>query len=279
MKNIVFELIDAIGLLIINMVDASSFIIKQESVDSLIFLWKYFGILATGLTLVYFLIEINNRLIFERSDFTLKSFFAPFLKLTIAVIVISQGAKILGWIVSCGNTFITKMDSDTSVGVFDLSAQTDALQDAWDKVAPHSMGFFLALSLLLPCLIALLVALCCSLVWLYKALVWKMEVLFRISFTPIALADVYSGKNSNAIRWLKSFLACVLTGGIYVVIPKVTYLIGLQDIVDKVENYYSSMGMSESWQMTCSIFMIMVVPIAALGLASVAKQALKEALS
>lgn len=283
MKNIIYELLDAIGWLIVNLVDGSSFIIKQETIENVYFLWRYFGIFASGLTIMYFLIELNNRLVFERSDFTLKSFFAPFLKLAIALIVISQGGKIMGWIINLGNNFIETMNT-SSVGVFDLSAQTDALSDAWDEVAPHSLGFFLALSLLIPCLIALIVALCCSLVWLYKALVWKLEVLFRLGVTPMALADIYSGKNSGAIRWIKSFLACVLTGGAYVLLPKLTYLVGLQEVVDRVKGYYSTAAaggfeMSEGWQMTCSIFMIMVVPIASLGLASVAKQAIKEALS
>lgn len=275
MKKIVQDIFDSFLKLIENTVDSSVFRISNDATHWVTTLWAYFAIFAVGMTLIYFLIEINNRLVFERSDFTMKSFFAPFLKLVIAFIIIGCGKDIIAICINLGNGFVDEAGK-ASLFTADNATVTAKLTDyIGDKL---DLSFFAALAFLFPMLICFVVAAICVIVWLYKAVMWKIELLFRICVTPIALADVYSGKNSNTIRWCKSFLACCLTGGMYILMPKVAVIVGFNAIGDFYTANFASLG-SGLWATLCMVLLLLAIPIAALGAAGAAKTAIKEALS
>ena len=63
----------------------------------------------------------------------------------------------------------------------------------------------------LPLLICWGITLALQIVWIYKAIAYKLEVVWRVGITPIALADVYSGQQSHALRYLKNFLCWAYT--------------------------------------------------------------------
>ena len=58
-------------------------------------IYNYLAIAGIAFTLVYFLMEMNEKLALEGRDLKMKSFFAPFLKLMVAIAVISQSGKIV----------------------------------------------------------------------------------------------------------------------------------------------------------------------------------------
>ena len=246
-------------------IDASQITFTQSDVDIVTKVWDYFALAGIGLTLVFFLIEMNQKWALEGGDMTFKSFFAPFLKLLIAVGVMSQGGKIISYILMIGNAWATDLSNKIVVGnknEVDVSSLSNAM---------NSLGLLEFIVLLSPMLLVFICGIVIRLIWGYKAVLYKMEVLMRVSISPIAFADLYSGHNSNAIRWLKGFLALVLYGAMLTILPKLGMSMGITGV---------SMGVDTAniWSMLMGVASFLVAPFAALSCASVVKQATREAL-
>jgi len=139
--------------------------------------------------------------------------------------------------------------------------------------AMADLGMVQAVIFCLILLLAYLVSLVVMLVWMYKAVSYKLEVLFRVAITPVALADVYSGSHSNAFRWLKGFLALALYAVAIIILPKIATLLGASLLATGLA---SGAGL---WDLTRALFTLFVAPFAALGVASTVKQMCKEALA
>ena len=248
--------------------------IKQSDVNLLAKdLWGYFAVVGIGMTIIYFLIEINNKLAFERSDFSMRSFGAPFLKLAAAILVLSNGGKLIGYAVGLGNNFI-KFAANTYDPAFEAAESvTESIETMTDGI-----GFFLAIALLLPCFVMMIVSVVCSLVWKYKALMFKLEVFFRLGISPVALADVYSGQNAQAIRWVKAMLGLMLYGASFVVVVKMGNALALKDFADKFIEMAEG-GRLGVWELIGSFAGMLVVPIAELSAIGVIRSAIKEALA
>lgn len=273
--------------------------------------WNYFMIIGIGMTLIYFLMEMNRKLAFEGRDLNLKSMFAPFLKLMAAIAVLSQGANIVSWLLGFHNKLIQQAFSgDTfkadvadhsidhaigdATGLGDILGDvatiigTDGVGGIGEVFTQLHLGIGVKLTILVIFLFAWLITLVCGLVWSYKALTYKIEFLFRISITPIALADIYSGQNSNAIRWLKGILGTTLFGFSMLIIPRIGGLISYSFIMDIATEFYDIVGdgvgeavggtISVLWNMIKGILGLLVVPIAELGCLSAIKQLTKEVL-
>ena len=149
------------------------------------------------------------------------------------------------------------------------------------------MGFFLAIALILPAFCMYLVTVVCSIVWKYKALTYKIEVLYRMGISPIALADVYSGQNAQGVRWLKAMLGLGLYAASFIIVVKLGNAIALQEFADSILKYFgdlkSGAAMDESaktvWGMIGNLAGMLVIPIAELGVISAIRSAIKEALA
>ena len=171
-------------------------------------IYNYLAIAGIAFTLVYFLMEMNEKLALEGRDLTMKSFFAPFLKLMVAIAVISQSGKIVSSIIMFNDTFITKISNLAKAGdttQADLAEVMTKLMEMFGK-----LGFFILLVVLIILMLTAIIGLVLKLVWWYKGMMYKLELLFRLSVLPIAVADIYGGRHSNAIRYIKGFLALCL---------------------------------------------------------------------
>lgn len=266
-------------------------------------IWNYFMIIGIGMTLIYFLMEMNRKLAFEGRDLNLKSMFAPFLKLMAAIAVLSQGANIVSWLLGfhnkliqqafSGDTFkadVADIATGDAAGLGDVATiiGTDGVGGIGEVFTQLHLGIGVKLTILVIFLLTWLVALICGLVWSYKALTYKIEFLFRISITPIALADIYSGQHSNAIRWFKGILGTTLFGFSMLIIPRIGGLISYSFIMDITTEFYDIVGdgvgeavggtISVLWNMIKGILGLLVVPIAELGCLSAIKQLTKEVL-
>lgn len=260
-------------------------------------MWNGLKIVALAMTLVYFLIEMNRKYALEGGDMTFKSFFAPFLKLVLAIGIISQGAKILGFILELNNAMINaagNMDDGwftLSGTAADLSNFKDILKKIGieDHTQASSMDVMVAfivdsldafgvmklIVLLIPLLLGFIVNLVLKLVWWYKSIMYKLELAFRLGVTPIALADIYSGQSSTAIRYLKGFLAL----GIYAVALVALAKIATQLAMDEMLKILDDLDASKIFGLIGSFFQIaFVCPFAALSCASTVKTIAKEAL-
>jgi len=147
--------------------------------------------------------------------------------------------------------------SDSGVGVY------DAMRDALLK-----MDIISKVIAILPLLICWVITLVLRLVWIYKAIAYKLEVVWRVGITPIALADVYSGQQSHAIRYLKNFLVLGIYAASMIILPRIANTLVLDTTVT-INNLFDAFAMF--------VEMIMA-PFAALGALSLAKTAAKEAL-
>lgn len=233
---------------------------NQTTIDLVNSVWGYFALIGIGLTLIYFLIEMNRKYALEGRDMTLKTAFLPFLKLMIAIAVIANGGNIVGILIGLHNTIVQGV-TDTLVidGAMDILGGSNAFD----------VGFIEKIILILGLVGCLVVTLVVRLAWSYKAILFKVEYLYRIAITPIALGDIYSGNNSTAMRWLKSFLALALYAIAFIILPQVATKLAFKGATVTITDPLSLLGALAS---------LLVAPIAALGCLSAAKQAANQAL-
>lgn len=244
--------------------------ITKGTVSSIYDYIRFFGI---GLTLVYFLMELNQKLGLEGRDLTMKSFFAPFLKLMIAFATISQSGKIVGWILQFNDNFVKKM-AESPIAL-DISELEKAIVEAGEAAA-----FFTLIFVALIALLGMLVALVLQLVWGYKAIMYKIEVLFRVSLLPIAVADVYNGNHSNAIKYIKGFLVLGIVAVSFVTLPELALEIAeeslLKDTLDATATELEGISL---WSFFTCLGNLLVAPFAAIAGTGIVKQLAKEALN
>lgn len=227
--------------------------------------WQYLIIIGIGMTLIYFLIEINQKLALEGRDLTLKSIFAPILKLFVAIVILSAGAEIMSWILSLNDTMVGEIASKVEQGNMDVV--TDTILENWKNCLGET-GFVLKLLVFLPLILTFIIAQVCQLIWWYKTITYKLEFLFRISITPVAFADVYSGQNSNVFKWLKGFLALELYAVGICIVPSIAGQLLAFDAF-QTEDIFDFIPYLAS---------CLLLPIASLGIMGTIKQATKEAL-
>lgn len=227
-------------------------------------IWDYVFIIGLGMTLIYFLLEVNQKLALEGRDLTMKSFFAPFLKLLIAVAVMANGAKVVSWLLTFNNTFVSYVDSNLTLSISPNDSDVyDAMRDAL-----LNMDIISKVIAALPLLLCWGITLALQIVWIYKAIAYKLEVVWRVGITPIALADVYSGQQSHALRYLKNFLVLGIYAASMITLPRIANTLVLNTAVT-VDNLFDIFA---------AFAQMIMAPFAALGALSVAKTAAKEAL-
>lgn len=219
-----------------------------------------------GLTIVYFLLEINQKLALEGRDMTLKTFFAPFLKFMIAFAAIEQSGRIVGWIIGLGDQLLDTIEARVVVGDAGIF---DALENDVNA-ALATVGFFAAFLLAVVGLLALIVGWILKLVWWYKSLLYRVELLARVSYLPVAVSDVYHGSHSNCIRYIKGFLVHVIWGASMVGLPRLVTAIAYS-------NFTVSVDEGKVFSVIGAILSILVVPFAAIAVTSTVKQVVKEA--
>lgn len=223
--------------------------------------YNYLVLIGIGMTIVYFLMEMNQKLALEGRDLNMKSMFAPFLKFVCAVVAIRYSGEIVSYILALNDNFVQHIwDINPTVG--DLGGGDAAIDG----------GFFLMLFVVFFCIIGLILSVILKLVWMYKALLYQMEVYFRIALLPVAVADVYSGMHSNGIKYVKGFLALGIYAVSMIVVPNVLIDISLS---------WGLTGTQEGGNIFIAIsgvLALLVAPFAALGATSVTKQLAKEAL-
>lgn len=231
--------------------------------------WEYFILIGIGLTIVYFLIEINKRWALEGANMTFKNMFAPFLKLIIACVVMMLSAQFYGWLLSFNNFIAEWADALTFTTA--LGGTDEQIRDAI-----NNMDFWAKIIMILPALIMFLVSILCNLVWIYKALLYKFELLIRVMFAPIAMSDVYSGNNTTATRYVKGTLALILYGMCLIIIPRMVNGFVIDGFLQELKDLFTAGG----WEIFDVIFAFVkmaVAPIAAIGLTSAVRQITKDA--
>jgi hypothetical protein len=271
--------------------DSLTFTSNDIAIANTVF--KYFAWFGICLSLVYFLLEINRKYAFESNDLTIKSMTLPFVKLGASIALLSQGATLISRLLSWGNALFQYAYDNFDTMALGSSDSTYSFENFYvnlggtvaDDGTVSGVGAALieGMSLLnlicvIPFVVAMaLVALICSVVWIYKAFMFKLEVAYRICMTPIGLADIYSGHNTNAIRWAKGFLALMFYGMAFIVVPRIGNQIAVGLVTTTIGDS-SSTGIVWFMERTAFLIQLCIAPIAELGILSVIKQMTKEAL-
>ena len=230
--------------------------------------WNYVALIGIGLTLMYFLLELNQKLALEGRDLNMKSCFAPFLKLVMAIGVLSQGGRIVGALLSLNDAFINFVAEESLI-----TSSPEAVEAIHTYI--EDAGLLAQLGMVIPLLVCWILSMVIGLVWWYKAIIYKLEVLFRIGITPIGLADVYSGYNSNAIKYLKGFLVLGIYAASMILLPRIGIQMATEDFAEAFE--FSDGG--SLWAVIKSFVQLtFIIPFAALSCAGLARTAAKEAL-
>lgn len=270
-------------------------------------LWKYIAIVGLGMTLVYFLFELNQKFAFEGHDMNLKSIGAPFLKLAMAVILLVNGSTIVNGVLGFYNNTLEKVNSiNVSVGgsVIDPEDTSDADDPEADpegakaenrakiRAAVGNLGIFEALVMIPIMLIMWLLQMVLQIVWAYKALTFKLEFLWKVGMTPVAMSDIYHGFSSNAMRWIKGLIATAIYGASFILIVKLGNSLGIAEAGNAILQFLSGTnaageapeagevlltGVANFINGVKGIIKIVAVPFAELGVLGAVKQATREA--
>lgn len=241
--------------------------------------WGYIGMFGMALTLIYFIIEMNSKLAIEGAqNMTMKSFMAPFLKLAIAIVILRNGGNIVGTLLDINNTMVEKADElivETAPTDTDGDGVADEYQTVYDSITDTFKDFNIIEKAIIIFVVILiyLVALVLQLVWIYKAILYKLEVLWRVGSTPFALADIYSGNHSNAIRWLKGFLGLALYAMAIIMMPALAMALAVD-----TSTLADPATLVDIWALLKCLLLTLLAPFAALGVMSTIKQICKEAL-
>lgn len=255
--------------------------ITDATIASISDVWDYFIMMGIGLTVVFFILDLNKRWGFEGQSLTLKTMMIPMLKLVIAVILMIKAGTIFSFICDFNNIFANALENMDFAKGIKMPTENGTAGDNIMKV----LGFWEKIIMIFPLVIGFAVGIICNLVWAYKALIYKIELIVRVGFAPIALADIYSGLNASAIKYIRGTLALVLYGGCLIILPRVTLAVGaasLQDAMDTIAAMASgtdlSNGISNVFNVILQWFSVIICPIAGIGLTGAAKTLTKEAM-
>lgn len=235
-------------------------------------LWNALSLVGFGLTIVFFIVEINKIYAFEGRDMNIKSFLKPFIKLAFALFVLSKGAEVISTFLNWHNSFVNLIDTAFSagdLGDMDGNTLTEDLINSMSTVAKVVSIIFLCPMFTF--------GLIMSLVWTFKGYGYQFEMLYRVGITPIALADIYSGVNANAVKWLKGFFGLTLYGVSFMAIPRLGTIVMIDQFTKSIEALCDG-SVASIIPLITTLCGVLLVPVAELGVLGTIKQMCKEAI-
>jgi len=152
---------------------------------------------------MYFLLEISNTAM--TTELTPEKIVKSFMKLMVAILIVKNGYQILTLIGNYG----AKLAEAINVPIGSITTLTSA------EISGGIWAFLIALACFLPGLFITVI------VWVYSKIIMysrMIEMGIQIALSPIALSDlVNGGTKSNAMNFLRKFLALAIQGFIIVI--------------------------------------------------------------
>lgn len=235
--------------------------------------WNQLSILGVCFAIMYFLIEMNHAVFLASSNWTMQSLVTPIIKFGIVICVIQYGDGFVNTILSFGNWFIGVLATGGAVGEGLTYAEVKKINE---------LGFVECAFTMITSLVCLFISMLVSIIFVYKAFSYKLEVMFRVAITPIVFGDVWDGRNSHAIRWLKKLAGLMLYGGAFILIIKLGYDLQTAGVMNTYITSAASMPevvmspFMAIWALIKGILLGILIPIAEIGALSLAKNACME---
>ena len=243
-------------------------------------IFGYFCIFGVMMTLAFFLIELNKTVLMTGGEFSMKQFFAPFIKFALAVFVIVNISSLAQVYAGFNNNFISKI-SDAMQGIGDTNSGPVVKQgETWyfntsdpqfqkfveigasveDQSMMDRLGIMFNLSLVdIGATIA-------SLVIIYQAISRKIEMVLRTAFLPITAGDIYEGSHSGLVKYFKKMLALLVAGGGMLLVIAIGSSIQM-----------TNMGTDLSMHSLLDMAMIVLIPLAEAGMCATVKSVCNDA--
>lgn len=235
-------------------------------------IWDLITGFSMGLIMVYFMWEMNSKWAFEGNDLNMKSLAGPFCKVIFAIILFNNAETIADGMINFYNSCITAVGGSLyKAGEWaDKKTMIDTLTDQCE-----SLGIMAAVVILLPMLAVVLISYVLKFSFVYKALMTKFEFMFRVGFTPLAMADSFNGLNSNSMRWIKGFVGFGVYAAAFLYVP----VIGMTVMTEHLNAFSipSTEGLDFCLEILEQMVLIVAVPFAELGVIGAVKQLSKEA--
>lgn len=273
MKDVIIAFLHAAAKLIIDSMTLTVDDLKvtQADIDIVIPLMQALSCIGMGITIILFLTEINQKLAFDGSNMTLKTLLAPLLKLFAALCIMKKGSDIVGWCISASLGLISEGDLGGDMSTLETTINDYATSMA-DTISV--LGILVLVALLIPILVAFILGIICRLIWWYKSITYKIQVMWQVVVAPVGFADIYNGLNSQTLRYIKRIIACGVEGMAMLALPSITCQLALATLMEASSETDAIKLLLESLS---GFFQLAICPIVALGALSVVKQVTKEA--
>lgn len=257
--------------------------VSADELGLAIDVWNTVAPIGLAICLLYFLIDINRIMLMEGNNFTMKSLGNPLLKFGCGLAFIQYGSNIMTDLINFGNALVHWSSEDLTDTI-----DTGTFYDSMHEIV-NEWGFFTIVIMLLAGFAMWIVTLIVGLVIDFKMLILKYEIIFRVAFAPIAMGDVFEGKQSHALRYCKKLLACFTYGAGMVFVCKLGASIMLTSIVANhtelsgtigtdsvgtaIGSWVATQGEALTVELVKLVGGLLLVPITEIGAFSLIKQA------
>lgn len=239
-------------------------------------MWRHFAIFGMSILIVYFILEMNKAMLIDNS-YTLKTITMPLIKLGLGFVVISKGKELVSLFLGFNNSLINYTYDKFNIG--DATIQQAGINSEPYTKYIGELSFFGVIFMIIPALLLFVIQKVVSMIFAFKGLTWKLEYLFRIGVTPIALGDIYEGKNSLAFKWMKKFLALTLYAMGLIVIMNLGSALQIQIMSNGFNGTNVATGVITGLTgLVEGCLFAILIPIAEIGVMGTVKQICNEVL-
>lgn len=239
--------------------------ITSGELDKVNVVFNYLGVFCIGIATIYFILELNKTLALDGRDLNIKSFMAPLLKYAIVLCVAFNSAKIVGWLLTLNNVVVGWGK--------DILTLTELNVDGEDNSLFGSMNLITKCLMFLPLMLYWLIACIVRLIFKFKTITYRIELLVRAAFAPVAFTDLYNGMNSRTVSYIKGMIGMALYGLAFFLVPMLADAIYTTDLASWIDH-----GAGGITDILFYLAEVLLVPIASIGCLSVARNVIKEAL-
>lgn len=210
--------------------------------------------IAAIMVLTFFILAMMDKVTTE--NFTLEHVLKEFMKLGIGLYLVTNAIELVTMFIELGNGIITSIRFD---GVNSAIAWTDVMPENIISGNWLTDGVFAILILAVLLLVVGLVQLIAFLLMKVVVLARILDIAVRTAMSPIALADAFSGNflNSNAMNFIRSFLAVCLQGAFIFIIAYFTPSLMAAELNNAVDVWAFAGAMCQSIAVSLASLLLM----------------------